>query len=90
MGRICLKENVIVPAFCEFLAADEIVGRPCTTGRYVAIEPLIEETEGLILARSVTDTVGRVVQLRFVNMMASPVELDKGRPVAEICVMLGV
>ena len=85
VSRAQLEETVTIPASSEFLTAGKIIGESSFTSQYATIEPIFEELGELMIARAVVDTLKQDVQLRFINLSCSPVMLERGHPVAELC-----
>ena len=85
IAHVQLKESVNIPGNSEFLSAGKIVGDLKTTGQFATMEPMLEELGDLMMARAVVDTLSQTVQLRFINLSCSPVVLERGQPVAELC-----
>ena len=85
VSRVQLKETVTIPASSKFLTTGKIIGESSFTSQYATIEPIFEELGELMIARAVVDTLKQDVQLRFINLPCSPVMLERGHPVAELC-----
>ena len=83
IGSVTYTDNVIVPNNSEVI----VMGKGTSLGKftkYATVEPIFEDNQELMVARTFIDTLKENIPIRLANLSNKPVKLKKGYIVGEL------
>ena len=84
LARVCIKRSLKVPANSEFVVSSKVDDMNLVGTRYGMMEPTLEDSRGIIVARSLIDTQNKEAIVRIVNPSTRPIRMKKHQLIGEL------
>ncbi|CAC5398035.1 Transposon Ty3-I Gag-Pol polyprotein,Transposon Ty3-G Gag-Pol polyprotein [Mytilus coruscus] len=84
IARVRIKKSMTIPANFEIIIAGERYDKEQLSSRYSILEPVVEDSRKIMVARTLVDAHSCKVHVRFINLDEQPVKLRKSYLLGEL------